>query len=159
MAIQLDDKHVEKMFSAILRREVSVSILKPVAENELLIAGHYVNGQKTLIGACFSDKAFAVYSGAAFSLIPADVARDALKTDPIDEIVQENFAEVLNICSRLFDGGSDLRVALSGMEFPPAPRSDLSKGLLGKPAKRVDYQLDIAGYGKGRMAVVLAAAT
>lgn len=158
MAIHLDDKHVAKTFSAILRREVGVSVLKPVAENELVIAGHYVNGKRELIGACFCSKALAIYSGAAFSLIPADVARDALKTDPLDEIVQENFAEVLNICSRLFDGGSEMRVALSGMEFPPAPRSDASKGLLGKPAKRIDLELDIAGYGKGRMAIVLAAA-
>lgn len=158
MAIHLDNKHVAKTFSAILRRDVGVSVLKPVAESELVIAGHYVNGKKELIGACFVNKAFAVYSGAAFSLIPSDVAKDALKTDPLDEIVQENFAEVLNICSRLFDGGSELRVALSGTEFPPAPRSDVSKGLLGKPAKRIDLELDIAGYGKGRMAVVLAAA-
>ena len=151
MAIIADDKEIARVFTGILRREVKVSVVKQGPETNLLIAGHYVNGSKQLVGGCFSDRALATHAGAAFSLIPADAARDLLKEKEIDENTKENFAEVLNICTRMFDGGSDLRITLSATEFPPAARSATSEAMLKKPLKRVDLDVEIAGYGKGRL--------
>jgi len=153
-----DIKDIAKFLTATLRRNVDVKAIKPVPGTDLIIGGHYVNGAQALVGGCFSDLSLAAYAGAAFSLIPADAAKDCLKAKELDEFMQENFAEVLNICSRLFDGGVDRRVTLTVVENPGTPRSDTSKAMLQPTAKRLDLDVDIAGYGKGRMTLALSPA-
>jgi hypothetical protein len=155
MAALPDGEGVAKIFSSLLRREVEVKAVKPTPDASLVIAGHYVNGAKTLVGGCLCDKALLVFAGAAFSLIPADVAKESLKAKEIDEYIVENFAEVLNICSRLFEGGSDKRITLTTIEYPGASRSEATVQMLKKPVKRLDLELDIQGYGAGRIALSL----
>ena len=156
MAALPDGEGVAKFFSVTLRREVTATAVKPTPnDGNLIIAGHFVNGSKILIGGCFGDKALAAYAGAAFSLIPADAAKESLKAPELDEISLENFAEILNICSGVFEGGSDKRVTLTTIEYPGKPRSDASVKMLRNPVKRLDLELDIAGYGKGRIAFAL----
>lgn len=156
MATLPDDKALAKILTSMLRRTVEVKVSKPAPDGELIATGHYVNGAKAVVAGCFADKAMVCFSGAAFSLVPAEAAKDALKDKELDEILQENFEEVLNICSRLFDAGSETRVTLTVKEFSAGSRSEKSIELLGKPAKRSDYEVTIDGYGKGRMTLVLA---
>jgi hypothetical protein len=155
MAALPDGEGVAKFFSATLRREVTASAVKPTPDANLIVGGHFVNGSKILIGGCFADKALAAYAGAAFSLIPADVAKESLKAPELDEISLENFAEILNICSGVFQGGSDKRVTLTTIEYPGKPRSEASMKMLKNPVKRLDLELDIDGYGKGRITFAL----
>lgn len=150
-----DAKETAKLLTSILRRNVKVVAIKPVPAKELLAGGHYLDGQKALVGGCFADKALINYAGGALSLIPADAAEDNLKLDGLDEIVQENFAEVLNIFSRLFDLANKSRIVLGPTEFPPAPRSAASESMLGATAQRADFDVTIDGYGKGRMTLAL----
>lgn len=150
-----DGEGVGKLFSSLLRRDVEVKAVKPTPDANVVITGHYVNGAKTLVAGCLCDKSLLVFAGAAFSLIPGDVARDNLKGKEIDEYIVENFAEVLNICSRLFEGGSDKRITLCGIEYPGAARSAATVQMLKKPVKRLDLELDIQGYGAGRIALSL----
>ena len=158
MAALTDVPGTAKLFAAALRRDVTATVIKPLPETALFFAGLYVNGEGTVIGGCFADKAFAAYAGAALSLVPADAARECIAADEPDEILMENFAEVLNVCSRLFDRGSDQRVKLSAMEEPGTSRSATSLDMLRRPAKRHDLELDIAGYGKGRLVLALVSA-
>lgn len=152
-----DAKETAKLLSSTLRRDVKIVVAKPVPPGDLLVAGHYLDGQKALVAGCFADKAFINYAGAALSLIPADAAEDNLKQDGLDEIVQENFAEVLNIFSRLFDLANKGRIVLSATEFAPTPRSAAAESMLVKPAQRADFDVTIDGYGKGRLTLALAA--
>jgi hypothetical protein len=154
----LPDKNgLNQMLGALLRRKVSTTPLKPIVEKELIVAGHYIDGNQKLVGALFADKPLVVMAGSAFSLIPADAAKDALRESQLDEMVQDNFHEVLNICSRLLNLGTDQRITLSKSEFPPAARSPAAAALLTKPGKRADYDVEIDGYGKGKLTLVLAA--
>ena len=154
MAALPDGEGVAQFFSATLRREVSAKVIKP-ADARLVMTGHYVNGAKALIAGCFCDRSLVAYAGAAFSLVPADAAEESLADARLDEILVENFAEILNICSRLFEGGSGQRVTLSRIEEPGTPASAASQAMLINPVKRLDLELDIAGYGKGRIALAL----
>lgn len=154
MAALPDGEGVAQFFSATLRREVATKVVKP-ADDRLTMAGHYVNGMKTLIAGCFCDRALVAYAGAAFSLVPADAAEESLADSQLDEVLVENFAEILNICSRLFEGGTGQRVTLSRIEEPGTPASAASQAMLRNPVKRLDLELDIAGYGTGRIALAL----
>lgn len=145
-----------KLLTTTLRRPVKVVALKkPGPDSELLACGHYLDGQKVLVAGCFADKPFINYAGAALSLIPADAAEDNLKQASLDEIVQENFAEVLNIFSRLFNLANKSRIVLSATEFPPAARSATSLAMLAHSAGRIDFDVTIDGYGKGRLVLAL----
>ena len=150
-----DGEAVAQFFSATLRREVTVKAVKPAPDDRLVIAGHYVNGMKTVIGGCFCDRELVAYAGAALSLVPADAADESLAAAELDEILVENFAEILNICSRLFEGGSGQRVTLSSIEYPGTPASEASRAMLKNPVKRLDLEVAIAGYGEGRIALAL----
>jgi hypothetical protein len=145
---------VAQFLAATLRREVAAKPAKP-ADERLVMAGHYVNGMKNLIGGCFCDRSLVAYAGAAFSLVPADAAEECLAGAELDEVLVENFAEVLNICSRLFEGGTGQRVTLNRIEEPGTPPSPASQAMLKHPVKRLDLEVEIAGYGKGRIALAL----
>ena len=156
LAAMPDNEDVARFFSAALRREVTTKAVKPTPDDRLVIAGHFVNGMKTVIGGCFCDRSLVAYAGAAFSLVPADAAEESLAPGAeLDEILVENFAEILNICSRLFEGGTGQRVTLSSIEYPGTPASEASRAMLKNPVKRLDVEVDIAGYGKGRIALAL----
>ena len=154
MAALPDGEGVAQFLSATLRREVTAKVVKP-ADDRLVMNGHYVNGAKALIAGCFCDRPLVAYAGAAFSLVPADAARESLADTELDEVLVENFAEILNICSRLFEGGTGQRVTLSGIEEPGKPASAISRAMLKNPVKRLDLEVDIAGYGRGRLALAL----
>ncbi len=138
----------EKLFSTTLRRTVTATVVH-LPESSLLVAGHYVNDAGTVVGGCFADRALATYAGAALSLVPAAAAHESIAADRLDELLLENFAEILDICSRLFDRASDRRISLRTVERGPDQRSALSLAILRDPAQRRDLELDISGYGKG----------
>jgi hypothetical protein len=150
-----DVEGVASFFSAALRREVTASAARPIPDARLVMAGHYVNGAKALISGCFADRDLVAYAGAALSLVPADAAEESLAQAELDEVLVENFAEILNICSRLFQRDTSQRVTLSTVEDPATATSATSAAMLKNPVRRLDVELDIAGYGKGRMALAL----
>lgn len=153
-----DAKKAAAMLTSTLRRDVKLTLLKPVPDKEFVAVGHYADRDKKPVAACFADKAMTLYAGAALSLVPADAARDAMKEAAIDEVMRENFAEVLNVCSRLIELSDSGRVVLTATEFAPAPRSAATTSVLTKPRARVDFDVEIQGYGKGRFGLALPAA-
>ena len=65
----------------------------------------------------------------------------------------ENFKEVLNVCAQLFCEPQSPRVKLQDVFTDTSDRPTNVLGLLAKPKKRIDIELEITGYGTGRMAV------
>jgi hypothetical protein len=152
-----NDKGAAQLLSSALRKPTKLTAIKPPPAADLAIGGLFVDGQDKVVGALLADLPLACYAGAAFSLIPADAARDSVKARELDEFMRENFAEVLNICSSFFNMERTHRVRLSATHYPPnAPGGDMA-ALAAKPAKRMDVDVEIDGYGKGRMSLLLAA--
>jgi hypothetical protein len=150
------DKAAAQMFTASLRRATKLTAVKPIAA-ELITGGVFVDAQNKVIGGVLADLSLVCLAGAAFSLIPADAARDSIKAKGIEDFVRENFSELLNIFSGLFTADRSQRVRLSATRFPAdAANSDLA-ALVANPAKRMDVEVDIEGYGRGRMSLLLAA--
>lgn len=138
-----------------LRREVNVT--PTAARNNLLrFFGLYSPASDAPAFVCVeADLAFAAFAGSAFSMIPADAARDCIKEKDLGEFVQDNFGEVLNILSRLFSHQDMTRVTLTGKVFPPAKLDEgLQKAWAASTAK-LDLEVEIDGYGKGYLALRL----
>lgn len=133
---------LSQSLSALLRRDVRARPMK-VAAKGLPIAGTYVGGDGTPVGLVGADIAFAAYSGASFSLIPADTAQEAVDEKALGETLCENFAEVLNVLSRLFAVSGGGRVALKTTVFPPAavPAQTATAS--------VSFEVEVEDYGSG----------
>lgn len=135
-----------KALSMLLRRDVKARpMTAPPPTAKLRIGGIYQRGDGTELGVVAVDLNFAARSGAALSMVPADVAAEQIRAGALDEILRENFAEVLNVLSRAFVAEDNGRVALKAAVFPPQPLPEPAPGQKGGAS----FEVDIAGYGAG----------
>jgi hypothetical protein len=135
-----------KALSVLLRRDVKVKpAAPPPPAARLKFGGLYKHGNGTVLGSVMGDIGFAARSGAALSMIPADVAAEQIRTDVLDEVLRENFAEVLNVLSRSFVPEDDGRVTLQTAVFPPQTMPEPAAATKASAS----FDVDIAGYGRG----------
>lgn len=136
---------VAMTLTTFLRRKVKVT--PATVPDRLPILGFYRSTEATDIAVCESDVAFAANTAAAFALIPAPMAQESIKAGTLDEGLQEIFAEVLNVLSRLFADTDGVRVTLTTTVFPP---EDLPERMVQRPAGgEVGFDVSIDGYGTG----------
>jgi hypothetical protein len=104
---------------------------------------------------CIMDLAASAYTAAALALLPAGGAQDAVEEDKeLSPLLLEALHEVVNVLSALFN-------------TPGAPHSKLNKlvadgeevpgDIVGMLAgfNRLDLALEVPGYGKGAISLVL----
>lgn len=122
-----------------------------------LVVGTYVTEQMRGNAIVALDSWAAAYLGAAIALIPAGTAAEAGESGVLPEALLDNASEVLNVVSSLFNAEdaphlklADVHTTASG----PIP-GDVASWLRGN-TRRSDLLLDVAGYGQGRVSVVLA---
>ncbi|RYE66290.1 MAG: hypothetical protein EOO79_07050 [Oxalobacteraceae bacterium] len=136
------------------RREATVTVLAKPAAAKLAYAGTFHSGDRAVIAMCAADVAFAGYTGAALAMIPADSAQERVRSGVLDEMMQENFAEVLNVLSRIFVVPETERMTLLKPIFPPcAVPARLEPSVAFTSILRADYEIDIDGYGVGHLAL------
>ncbi len=139
---------VADTLTKMLRRTVRAKSA-PAKAASAKLSGVYRAVDDTPVAACMADIPFAAFSGAAFSMIPADAARDSIKAGVLDEGMEDNFGEVLNVLSRLFADQGNHRITLQTKSFPPAALPEVASAALTAAGKKLDLEVDIDGYGKG----------
>jgi hypothetical protein len=134
-----------RALSMLLRRDVKAKPVAAPPATKMKMGGIYQRGDGRVLGSIAVDLDFAARSGAALSMIPADVAGEQIRKGALDEMLRENFAEVLNVLSRAFVADGDGRVALKTAVFPPQLLPAQTT-----PAKvGASFETEIAGYGTG----------
>ena len=113
----------------------------------------FVNPEDQLVALCACDKPFVAYSGAALSMIPADVANEMINGGEVSEAMVGNFYEVMNICSKLMmrDGSAHLRLHQT---LEPGQAADAIATLNGK-AEAKTFGIDIPRYGSGKLTFLI----
>lgn len=99
------------------------------------------------------DLPFACHSGAALTLVPPAAASDSVKGGSISEALLENYYEVANILTALYRPYG--RRLIRGRLFTKA--GDLPpnvKNILAGHSKHLYVDVDMQGYGAGRMALL-----
>jgi hypothetical protein len=115
--------------------------------------GVYVADDGTPAALCGCDMAFAANSGAALSMLPPNVAKEAAKDKELTPVMMANLHEVMNICTRLMlrDDSPHLKLRelcpFTGLAPPAA-------AIAGAPRARVDFEIGIAKYGAGVLSVM-----
>ena len=115
--------------------------------------GLYVSDDNRPVAACVADSALAANSGAALSMLPPAVAKDAAKSKELTEVMVGNLREIMNICTRLLmqDGSAHLRLQEL---YPAKGLPPEAAAMLAALQGRVDFELTVPKYGPGTLAVV-----
>jgi len=151
-----DPKPVRDMLGDLLGRQVEVRPGEPLSpeDTELTTMAVYVDDTLTMRLVGVADLPFAAYAGAAIGLVPPGGAEIAIEERSMPKTVQENFYEVLNICAALFNAEGAPHVKLHAVHFPGEHVPPQAASLACVLGRRLDLEVDIAGYGTGRLSFV-----
>lgn len=104
---------------------------------------------------CIYDNEFAVRTGAAIVMIPANVAEEDLRDGGMPEHHVECAHEVVNVLSRLMNSASTPHLRLGKTHQLPCALPDDVERILRQPEFRRDFVVFIEGYGEGRFALLV----
>jgi len=150
-------KDVRDMLTGLVGKPVAVNPgapVTPTADKPVSVAV-YVDPHLAVNALCVMDLGASAYTGAALALLPPGGAQDAVEEDgELSGMMVEALHEVVNVLSALFN-------------TPGAPHSKLHKlyaagddlpgdiqGMLAN-FNRIDLALEVPGYGKGALSLVL----
>ena len=114
----------------------------------------YVTDGGTPAALCACDIAFAANSGAALSMLPPNIAKDAVRTQQLTDVMVANLREVMNICTRLVlrENTPHLRldIVCPVGKLPPA-----AAAIVAAPKGRIDFEMGLGKYSGGLIAVLV----
>jgi hypothetical protein len=113
----------------------------------------YVGVDGSPVGVCACDIAFAANSGAALSMLPPAVAKEAVKGFALTEVMVANLREVMNICTRLLlrDDTAHLRLE---QVYPVSQLPAAIAQKLAACARQADYEVSMGKYAPGMISVM-----
>jgi hypothetical protein len=151
-------KDVRDMLAGLVGKPVAVSPGAPVtpAPNRPVTVAIYTAPDLSVNALCVMDLAASAYTAGALALLPPGGCQDSVEEDKqLSPMQLEALHEVVNVLSALFN-------------TPGAPHSKLNKlvkdgedvpgdvaGLLAS-FNRLDLEIEVPGYGKGGMSLVVA---
>jgi hypothetical protein len=113
--------------------------------------GVFVTDSGNPAALCGADANLAATFGAAFSMLPVGVAKDAAKTRELTSVMIDNLREIMNICSRLVMDAASPHLKLDQV-YPAKSLPAPAAALLGAPSGRREYQVQLPKYGGGVLA-------
>jgi len=151
-------KDVKEMLSGLVGKPVTVSPGAPVTPepNRPVTVAIYTAPDMSVNALCVMDLGASAYTAGALALLPPGGCQDSVEEDKeLSPMQLEALHEVVNVLSALFN-------------TPGAPHSKLNKlvkdgedvpgdvaGLLAS-FNRLDLEIEVPGYGKGAMSLVIA---
>jgi CheY-like chemotaxis protein len=152
------NKAVRDVLDALLGRTVTVApgAALEVGRADPAVVAVFVDDSLRTVAVAVADLALATFAGAALALVPPARAAATLESRFLPEQLRENTAEVFNVLSTLFNvpGAPHVRLFATYAPDERLPGDvDLIVHTLGR---RLDLDLELAGYGRGRLAFVLA---
>ena len=152
-----DPKAVRDMLTGLVGKPVNVSPGAPVTPTPKspVAVAVYVDPYMNVNALCVMDLAAAAYTGGALALLPPGGCQDAVEEDgELSSILVEALHEVVNVLSALFNTPGAPHSKLNKLY---APGDELSGDIAGMLSafNRIDLALEIPGYGKGGISLVI----
>ena len=149
---------VRELLEGLLGRDVEAELTSAGADPRKhpgAMVGAYVDDGLQLRAVVVLDLALAAAVGAAIGLMGVRVAEEVLRTELLSPALYDNASEILNVAASLFnaEGAPHVRLyeAYAPREILPADVDQRLRGM----ARRMDLELEVNGYGAGRMSVVV----
>ncbi len=150
-------KDVRDMLTGLVGKPVGVNPGAPVTPtpDKPVSVAVYVDPHMAINALCVMDLGASAYTGAALALLPPGGAQDAVEEDgELSGLMVEALHEVVNVLSALFNTPGAPHSKLHRLY---APGEDLPGDIEGMLANfnRVDLAIEVPGYGKGGLSLVL----
>jgi hypothetical protein len=150
-------KDVRDMLASLVGRNVTVSPGAPVtpAPDRPVAVAVYVAPDMSVNALCLMDLGASAYTGGALALLPPGGCQDAVEEDgELSAMLVEAVHEVVNVLAALFNTPGAPHSKLHKLY---APGEDVPGDLAGMLAgfNRIDLDVDVQGYGKGALSLVL----
>lgn len=151
-----EPKHVSQMLTSLLGMPTSAKkatgAFKPGPRDPALYSAFAAESPEVGV-VVITDLAFACRSGAALALIPVGVAEEGVKANAATGELMDNYREVMNVASTLL-ANATTRARLLEIRSAPGELPTGSIAIVEKPARRLDFDVDLGKYGKGRLALL-----
>lgn len=146
---------IAEMFTSLCGKDTTARVDKTIGFDDTpnWVFAVYDEEDGTIGAVIACDVATAAYGGAALSLIPSSLAEESIKSGIVAENLSENFREVLNVCAGLFNSATTPRLKLGHYCEPPDEAGEGLVQWFEECEEKVGLQMNIAGYGKGRLLV------
>jgi hypothetical protein len=115
--------------------------------------GVFVADSGEPVALCIADVNLAASFGAAFSMLPAAMAKEVAKTRQLTDVMIDNVREIMNICTRLMMDANSPHLKLEQI-YPAKSLPAPAAALLGAPPGRREFQLQLPKYGGGVLSLV-----
>ena len=143
---------VSSLLSGLLGRAVGAKRAPtPISVMLPAFVAAYQRDDSTPVGLCICDLSLAANLAACLSLIPPAQAVDAVRARKLPQSLDENFHEVLNICTQFFQ--AEHRITLGKVSALPG---NLPKDILAimlHPAAAIELEISVPSYMGGRMSL------
>ena len=151
-----DRKIIKDIFEGLLGRDISITegtavdigIPKPVVAS-------YADDVGQLRAVAVLELALAARAGAAIALVPKGAADAAVEDMLLPSNLFENASEICNVLAAALGDAMGVHLRLAGAFAPTDPVPSLVLTTATQLAGREDVELDIAGYGSGRLSLVV----
>lgn len=150
-----------ELFESMVGTTVTVSAAdRPELDAQAVCAiAVFINDEGELAATGLADAALVNNTGCALSLIPVGQAQDNIAKQEVEGEALDNFSEVMNVASSLFNLPDMPHVKLKEMLVAPADSiPDEVSALISDPAKAGSWEIDVEGYGKGTLSILLTGA-
>lgn len=146
---------VRDLLGMLLVRDVEVRIGEPYAGDDgATTYAVYVDDLLRTRVVVVADLAFSALAGAAIGLVPLELAHRAVDRGTLPPMLADNLREVLNVCGATLNGAGLPHVRLH--EVYPLGRGVPADvvAFAAVPGRRLDLDVEIPGYGGGRLSFV-----
>jgi hypothetical protein len=148
-------KDVRDLLEGLFGKDVTVSPGDPVSLNDEPVVAVYIDPTMATTALCLLDIRLAAWFAGALALLPKGGLEDALDEGELSPMHLEAVYEVVNIAASMLNGEG---VNHSKLYRLYAPGESLPGDIAGLAAafNRIDLVVDVAGYGTGKLSMVLA---
>lgn len=155
-----DRKAIKDLFEGLLGRDIAIGDAIPVTfDHPRPVVATYVDDSYKLTAVAVMDLQLAAHSGAAIALVPVGGAEAAIEDLRLPPNLFENSSEILNVLAAPIGDHSGVHVKLSSTFAPGEDIPPQVEAIAVSLGARQDVTLEIAGYGSGRLSIVLVPGT
>jgi hypothetical protein len=115
--------------------------------------GVFIADSGAPVALCGADVNLAASFGAALSMLPVALVKEAAKSRELSTVMIENVREIMNICSRLVLDSTSLHLKLDQV-YPAKSLPAAAAAILGAPQGRREFQVQLPKYGGGVLTLV-----
>ena len=148
------DRLGEQLTSLLGRETTATEAPGPNSFDDSCHTARYFTRDDKLAALCQVDLAVAAFLGAALAMVPAGGAEEAVKDGDLGANLTDAYSEVANIMAGLLCSDGYPHVRWVSIAKSLGALDDDDKAIMAKPHKRIDVEVDIEGYGAGKMTIL-----